>query len=139
MIMGASNGLHQYYAVAISSLPAPSCPFTSVAFPVTVNAVEPTHEGDITLSGQEAGAPAPLLYPNPTGGLLHLQLLEREISDLQMLFYDTDGRLVLESNGTNLAPTLQQFDLSRLPAGVYSFRLLVGGQAYSGRVVKMNE
>ena len=120
------------------------CEFTSGLLPVTVTGPGQTNEGEITLANKEASRPAPVLYPNPTDGLLNVRFDSGEPDGLSLMLYDTDGRLVLESSGarqpqlSSAAGVTQQFDLSRLPSGVYLFRIVIGGQQYTGRVVKVD-
>ena len=141
----STPGLYQYYAVAINDYATGlDCEFVSGAFPVTVVGPGQTGEGDITLGSKDVGHTAPVLFPNPTDGLLNVLFEGGEQDGLCMMFYDTNGRLVMKSDGTRSAPAsnaaaaVQQFDLSQLSGGVYLFRLVVGGQQYTGRVVKID-
>jgi len=141
----STPGLYQYYAVAINDYATGlDCEFVSGAFPVTVVGPGQTGEGDITLGSKDVGHTAPVLFPNPTDGLLNVLFEGGEQDGLCMMFYDTNGRLVMKSDGTQQPPepnataAIQQFDLSQLSGGVYLFRLVVGGQQYTGRVVKID-
>jgi len=140
----STPGLYQYFVVAVNDYATGlDCEFTSVALPVTVTGPGQTNEGEITLANKEARRTAPVLYPNPTDGLLNVRFADGETDGLRMMLYDTDGRLVLESSGArqpqlpSVAGATQQFDLSQLPSGVYLFRLVAGEQQYTGRVVKV--
>jgi len=141
----STPGLYQYYAVAINDYATGlDCEFVSVAFPVTVVGPGQTSEGGVTLDSKELGHVAPVLFPNPTDGLLNVLFEENKQDSLSMMFYDTNGRLVMKSDGTrpasasNAAAGIQQFDLSQLAGGVYLFRLVVGSQQYTGRVIKID-
>ena len=131
----STPGLYQYYAVAINDYATGlDCEFVSGAFPVTVVGPGQTSEGGVTLDSKELGHVAPVLFPNPTDGLLNVLFEENKQDSLSMMFYDTNGRLVMKSDGTrpasasNAAAGIQQFDLSQLAGGVYLFRLVAGGQ-----------
>ena len=138
----AAPGLYQYYTVAVNDYATGlDCEFTSVALPVTVGPGQ-TDEGDITIASQDIQLVRPVLYPNPTDGLLYVRFEGSEPDGLHLMLYDTDGRLVLESSGARQLPSVEgatrQFDLNRLPNGVYLFRMVAGVQQYTGRVVKVD-
>ncbi len=65
------------------------------------------------------------IYPNPTKGFLRLEVINANLSIHQLSLYSSVGQLVLEENW-NGTPISKQFDLSRLPNGVYLLTIETG-------------
>ena len=72
------------------------------------------------LSTEELGSGVLNLYPNPTSGIVELQLNELRGSD-RIEIMDIQGRLVYAKNLNN---TNTQIDLSSLASGTYTARLI---------------
>ncbi|UKN02998.1 T9SS type A sorting domain-containing protein [Paracrocinitomix mangrovi] len=71
------------------------------------------------------------MYPNPTNGLLNIELGE----DIDMLFVTTlNGKvLMLEQN---ILSGIKQIDLSELPTGVYMIQIVKDDRVLNRRIVK---
>lgn len=68
-----------------------------------------------------------MLFPNPTDGLLWLDLPQD--AELRVRVIDAAGRPVLQVQGRSL-------DLGALPAGIYAVEVWARGSSWIGRVVK---
>ncbi len=61
------------------------------------------------------------LYPNPTNGLLNLELNAKEQGTYQLQIVDANGKNVFSFNeNSNQSLISQQFDLSTLASGIYT-------------------
>lgn len=60
------------------------------------------------------------LFPNPTSDQLHIQITTTVPAEFVLLLNDAQGRLVARQRLDKTAKGDTQFDLSKLPAGVYS-------------------
>lgn len=74
-----------------------------------------------------------MAYPNPTSGLLNIEL-PTNAANVQIDLYDLQGQL-LQSQRTNEAITL--LDLTTLPAGCYVVRVQGDGWLQTGRVFRL--
>jgi lysophospholipase L1-like esterase len=68
-----------------------------------------------------------LLYPNPTGGLLQLELPDEGIAQVRV--FDAEGRMVLQVHDRWL-------DLRGIPSGLYAVEVILEGKRWMGRVVR---
>jgi hypothetical protein len=72
-----------------------------------------------------------MFYPNPAQDRLHLQY-SPDVKPKQIELYDLQGRLVRTQRSA-----FETIDLSRLPAGTYTMRVVMkDGKTYSDKVVK---
>jgi hypothetical protein len=90
------------------------------------------------VSGQQS---AVSFWPNPTYGRSQFIVRSSQEGQLTLKIYDIEGRevaVVLDEVMPAGEQTVE-FDLSGLPAGIYFYRLSVGGQrsAVSGKIVKL--
>lgn len=79
-------------------------------------------------------------YPNPTNGIYNVQFTTYNLQRVTLKIYDVNGREVAVVLDEKLPAGEQtvSFDASGLPAGVYYYRLAVGGwqSAVGGKLVK---
>jgi hypothetical protein len=73
----------------------------------------------------------PLMYPNPSTGIFNCMQNGSIASAEEITIYNTQGTLV--GNFKNV----KQFDISRVTAGIYVYRMVIKGEVYKGKVVKM--
>jgi hypothetical protein len=89
------------------------------------------------VSGQQSSVS---VYPNPTGGIINLHFTIYSLQSVLIKIYDVHGieMAVMLDKKLPAGEHVVRWDASGLPAGIYFYRLLVGGQqsAVSGKVVK---
>ncbi|GAK89275.1 hypothetical protein JCM19297_1103 [Nonlabens ulvanivorans] len=73
------------------------------------------------------------LVPNPTSGIVQVNLQNGMLDNAQVVLYDVRGRITLSRKLTNNNP---QLDLTDLPAGIYIAELRNGDETYTAKVVK---
>jgi len=71
-------------------------------------------------------------YPNPTDGILNLDITKTDIKHIKYLIMDMNGRIVKEAN----LDTERSINLSQLPAATYFIRVLVDGQEFVKQIIK---
>lgn len=72
------------------------------------------------------------MYPNPTRGLLHINLGEYKSQVIKMNVYNTKGQLVMNRE---IVRKSSDIDLSTLPQGIYMVELKNGNNKSSSRIV----
>jgi hypothetical protein len=72
------------------------------------------------------------MYPNPTRGMLHVNLGEYKSQVIKMNVYDTKGQLVMTKE---ILRSANVFNLSTLPKGSYVVELRSGSKKSSSRIV----
>ena len=80
-----------------------------------------------------------LVYPNPTGGVVNCQLSTVSRQCVSLKIYNLSGKEVAVLLDQMIPGGKQtvQYDASALPAGVYFYRLMVGGQQSAvGKLLK---
>jgi hypothetical protein len=70
------------------------------------------------------------MYPNPTSGLVNLELVEG--ADFMQII-SVNGQIVINEN--NLSSGINAFDLSALPKGVYMVQIVKGEQVVTKRII----
>jgi hypothetical protein len=75
------------------------------------------------------------LYPNPTTGMVTLEITGQTSSEVSVVVYDVNGRLVADFPQSALANSKRELDLSASPSGVYLVKVLIEGQIVSKRLV----
>ncbi|MEM9023062.1 MAG: T9SS type A sorting domain-containing protein, partial [Bacteroidota bacterium] len=74
-------------------------------------------------------------YPNPTNGLINLEVNGLEGEDLTITVMDVQGRVILETQRLNLSTQfLDQLDLSEAAQGIYFVRLTTNGESRVDRI-----
>lgn len=76
------------------------------------------------------------LSPNPTADQVQIQIVTAEPVEFMLLLNDTQGRLVGKQRLDKIAGGTTQFDLSKLPAGVYSLTVSSGKGYLTQKIVK---
>lgn len=72
------------------------------------------------------------IFPNPTNGILHINL--KTFSDVNYELYSLDGRLILKNELENINEF--QIDLSSNESGVYFLKLNCNGALMTKRIIK---
>jgi hypothetical protein len=72
------------------------------------------------------------MYPNPTRGMLHVNLGEYKAQVIRMNVYDTKGQVVMTKE---ILKSANVFNLSTLPKGSYVVELKSGSKKSSSRIV----
>lgn len=71
-------------------------------------------------------------YPNPTDGMLNLEINKTEVQNMHYMIMDFNGRIIKEAN-LNEERTI---NLSQLPAATYFVRVIVDGQEFVKQIIK---
>lgn len=71
-------------------------------------------------------------YPNPTDGMLNLEISKTEVQNMHYMIMDFNGRIIKEAN-LNEERTI---NLSQLPAATYFVRVIVDGQEFVKQIIK---
>lgn len=74
------------------------------------------------------------VYPNPSSGILNIQLKE-EVSDFKINIFDLNGRNVFTQKDT-VSKSLRTYNLSHLPPGTYVVQLMVDNQRKNLKWIK---
>ena len=71
-------------------------------------------------------------YPNPTDGILNLEINKTDVQNINYMIIDVNGRIIKEAN-LNDERTI---NLSQLPSATYFVRVVVDGQEFIKQIVK---
>ncbi len=71
-------------------------------------------------------------YPNPTDGILNLEINKTEVQNIHYTIMDMNGRMIRESNLNKE----RSINLSQLPSATYFVRVVVDGQEFVKQIVK---
>jgi len=71
-------------------------------------------------------------YPNPTDGILNLEINKTEVENIHYMIMDMNGRIIKEAN----LDTERTINLSQLPSATYFVRVVVDGQEFVKQIVK---
>lgn len=75
------------------------------------------------------------IFPNPTGGVLHIDIRETDNPLVKMHVMDLLGQIHLEAEISIVqGSTMHTFDLGKLANGIYILRLSSGTQTYSQKI-----
>ena len=99
------------------------------------NAIKPTTPTSV------ANAPVNVsnleVYPNPTTGLLNIQLNTDKNAAAIVHVYDMKGSLVrIVSKALQAGKNVMSLDLNNLPEGIYNANVTVNGKTHSAKVIK---
>ncbi len=75
------------------------------------------------------------IYPNPTDGMLYLQLDLLTSNPVAVEIYDVAGRLLVETSEEKVVSKRYAFDLSEEANGVYLLKVIVADEVLTKRVV----
>ena len=71
-------------------------------------------------------------YPNPTDGILNLEINKTEVQNIHYVIMDLNGRVLKEAN----LEVERTINLSQLPSATYFVRVVVDGQEFVKQIVK---
>lgn len=101
-----------------------------------------TLKGANVTTGPEAQAPEPTIdkigfqeariYPNPTKGLLRVELPSLETQDGIIRVFDSHGKLIREKQ----ASQTNQVELSNHPSGFYFMQVIIGREKKEWKIIK---
>lgn len=73
------------------------------------------------------------VYPNPTDGIVYIDLEESASADNEVHVLDLNGKVIFKRALINPATGMMDVDLSHLPSGMYIIRLKSGDKEYLGK------
>ncbi len=76
------------------------------------------------------------IYPNPTNGLVYIYLGKQHKKDYKISVYNILGDEIIHVTGIDFEGELPFIDLTSFNTGVYLFRVEVGGEIYSAKVLR---
>lgn len=77
------------------------------------------------------------LYPNPAFDKIHIDLQSPNIDQVNLKIFDVRGELMEEKTFQNHINT--SIDIAHLPAGIYFFEILAGGEVLKNEKVMVLE
>lgn len=95
--------------------------------------IDPTGGVSTTTTASTRASFSWSVFPNPTTGELHLQLLDNEFITAELSVFDTQGRLIMRED-IKLENT--SLNLTDLAHGVYWLQLTIAGQSSTVRILK---
>ncbi|MBF4985151.1 T9SS type A sorting domain-containing protein, partial [Nonlabens mediterrranea] len=99
--------------------------------PIITNTFTSTFQTPLSIDVPEAVEFS--LVPNPTSGVVLINLQNGVLENAEIVLYDVRGRITLSRKLTNNRP---QLNLTELPAGIYIAELRNGDEVYTSKVVK---
>lgn len=84
---------------------------------------------------EKAGILALEAFPNPTDGVVRLQVVMNQMEDLKINLYDVNGREIFAETAYT-AQYQNDLDLSELPSGVYTLKLETAKGSATQRLVR---
>ncbi len=84
-----------------------------------------------TITSVEDNLPSALLsaYPNPTNGIINLEMNDYQGKSLSFILYDFKGQEILRSNGLPGPVVKFEVDLSPFSQGIYLLKVLSANQS----------
>lgn len=71
-------------------------------------------------------------YPNPTDGILNLEINKSDVQNIHYMIIDMNGRIIKEAN----LETERTINLSQFTAATYFVRVVVDGQEFVKQIIK---
>lgn len=71
-------------------------------------------------------------YPNPTDGILNLEINKTDVQNINYMIIDVNGRIIKEAN----LEEERTINLSQLPSATYYVRMVVDGQEFVKQIIK---
>ena len=68
------------------------------------------------------------VYPNPSNGLVNIELNIAETSTASIIIYDANGKVVFNSNDVSIVNNKMQLDLSKESAGLYFIKVITNSE-----------
>lgn len=75
------------------------------------------------------------IYPNPTSGLIEIQVEDNDIIDFDIKVYNSLGS-VIDVPTTELNPNTLQLDLTNIATGVYIIKMNKGTESFVNKIIK---
>ena len=91
--------------------------------------------GTLVAADEIYGVEAISLYPNPTTGIVNLDVDLTNVMDIQSRVMDMSGRVLFESEHANVLSLKEQLDLSNQPDGLYIIQVIAGGKPYYAKLM----
>lgn len=91
--------------------------------------------GMLVAADETYGVEAISLYPNPTTGLVNLDIDLTNTMNIQSRVMDLSGRVVLAREHANVLNLKEQLDLSNQPDGMYIVQIVADGKPYYAKVM----
>lgn len=82
---------------------------------------------------EEIGTNEIRIYPNPTGGFLHIEIPGEKENNVNIRLYDMKGRTIKEMQVTDENILL---DLNSQPAGIYILSIMIGEKRKDWKILK---
>ncbi len=76
------------------------------------------------------------VFPNPTDGMVYIDLALKESEEVQLELYSVTGQLLQQINTPNIVSERFEFDLKAYSAGMYFVKLRIGDKTYAKKVIK---
>jgi hypothetical protein len=128
----------QLLAIRATAQPVPSYVFT---YDGSGNRLTRTYQeiilkaGDTTLIESSVGVHDILIYPNPTKGLITLNIANLgKDDDVKMTLHNITGDLIFSPVLNNQESTI---DMSKHPNGTYFLRVIIGARSETFKIVKL--
>ncbi len=125
----ASNGT---YTVCLTQVRPDNCEFT-ICKEITVSNVQPSNPNDPTTSLNENILANIYVYPNPTNGILNINM-SNKVENYSLKVIDMTGREVYSAN--QLSGENNSIDISKLAKGTYTLVLKTALGQYHKSIVK---
>lgn len=94
----------------------------------------PKAPGDATPIEDVVGDYAVKIYPNPTKGLLAVEIVNSPMQpEGDMFLFDNGGRML---ENTSISSSYTTFDLSSRAAGIYILRIRLNGETIHWKIIK---
>ena len=79
-----------------------------------------------------------VVYPNPFGSTVYLEMINEYVGDIQIVVSDIEGRSVLLSESYNKTNTQTKslLSLETLSSGTYIITVTMGNEVFAGRLIK---
>ncbi len=90
------------------------------------------------LSTEELDKLGIVVYPNPFGSNVHLEMINDYIGDIQITVSDVSGKSILLSKDyqKSVRQTKSMLNLEKLQSGIYLLNIKMGQEVFSGRLIK---
>jgi hypothetical protein len=105
---------------------------TTVSFPHDAN----LRKSFSTEISDETNGIALTVFPNPTKGLFKIACEKVPTTSLSLIIYNTIGLPVYQEEKLGSTINEREFDISHLPAGLYTIKVFGGAEPITKRIVK---
>ncbi|MEO0473700.1 MAG: T9SS type A sorting domain-containing protein, partial [Bacteroidota bacterium] len=102
----------------------------------TLNGVQVASNVSIEEELAAAGIDAITAYPNPTQGMLEIEIVLEKAEELSLSLFSPQGQLITKQAAGKVQQYQQQLDLSQLAAGVYLLQIATEQGTAFKRIVK---